>query len=147
MAPEIESTRKPGIVLGQSGPCSLLCDSECTAGPSGTVSSGPPPPPPLPSGHLWALASFPALVTGAPLAPTHCRMPAMLWPGRKVPCRMAENSSHQGQNPCLAGKEVLIQNLKSGFSANLMLFLWLHNNIVLVAKKPPFNTEHWVECL
>lgn len=65
-------------MLGQSGACSLLCDRECTTGLPGTVTSGPPSQPPLPSGHLWALASFSAWVTGAPLAPTHFGMPAML---------------------------------------------------------------------
>lgn len=117
-------------MLGQPGPCRLLSDSECSPGPSETVTSGPPTPPPLPSDHLWALGSFPALITGTLLAPTHCRMLAMLWPGRKTPCGMLENSLHQGQIVCLVGREVLIQNLKSGFSANLMLFLWLQNNII-----------------
>lgn len=88
---------------------------------------------------LVGLGLFSSIGAGTAPAPTHWRIPAMLWPRRKAPCGMLENSLHQGQNPCLAGREVLIQNLKSGFSANLMLFLRLHNNIVLVAKRPSFN--------
>lgn len=40
--------------------------------------------------------------------------------------------------PCVWG-EAPIQNLELEFCANWMLFFWLQNNIVLVAKKPSFN--------
>lgn len=50
---------------------------------------------------------------------------------------LAEEASQSQGSPCKP--EVLIRNWESGFSVNLLLFLQLHNNIVLVAKKPFFN--------
>lgn len=65
---------------------------------------------------------------------------------KRSPCGVLalETCSCQGQSMCLTGNPDL--ELGSGFSPNPMFFLWLHNHIVLVARKLSF-TEHWIEWL
>ena len=88
-------------MLGRSVPGRLLCDSMlpvlrgwCLLGHLHHL--------PSPS-HLQALLLFPALVLVLHLAPTRCRVPAVLWPGRKAPraALASETSSRQGQAMCL----------------------------------------------
>lgn len=76
---------------------------------------------------------------GAALGSHPLWVPAILWPGRTAHVECGTWRFVRVKGRICVWREVLNQNLESGFSANLMLFLWLHNNIVLVAEKPSFN--------
>lgn len=82
---------------------------------------------------------FPALGLLSHLAssPRGCQ-PCHGWEGEPhLRCSPWTSLCIQG-GPCVWG-EAPIQNLELEFCANWMLFFWLQNNIVLVAKKPSFN--------
>lgn len=92
--------------------------------------------------YLGLSSSVDGVATPAP-TPVE-RLPFCVQKGSPCGVLALETCLCQGQSMCLTGSPDL--ELRSGFSANLMLFLWLYNHIILVAKKLSF-IEHWIEWL
>lgn len=93
------------------------------------------------SWHQPCLGLSSSIAGGDPLAPTTlgCWLRCDL---EESPRGMLDSETclYPWWSMCLVGSPNL--ELGSGFSANLMLSLWLHDHTVLVAKKPSC-IEHW----